>query len=86
MQKQFMPEDTKVGIIQAWLDDCTDEYVCFSFFGLHRLQTAESLDFPISRCKLTVYMRHEYEEPKQWEIKEINSIMNTCIAGWGSYR
>ena len=28
MQKQFMPEDTKVGVIQAWLDDCTDEYVC----------------------------------------------------------
>ena len=27
-------------------------------------------------------LRHEYEEPKQWEIKEINSIMNTCIAGW----
>ncbi len=27
-------------------------------------------------------LRHEYEEPKRWEIKEINSIMNTCIEGW----
>ena len=63
MQKQFMPEDTKVGIIQAWLDDCTDEYVCSEMIYREAL-------------------RHEYEEPKQWEIKEINSIMNTCIAGW----
>ena len=63
MQKQFMPEDTKVGIIQAWLDDCTDEYVCSEMIYREAL-------------------RHEYEEPKQWEIKEINSIMNTCIDGW----
>ena len=58
-----MPEDTKVGIIQAWLDDCTDEYVCSEMIYREAL-------------------RHEYEEPKQWEIKEINSIMNTCIEGW----
>ena len=63
IQKQFMPEDTKVGIIQAWLDDCTDEYVCSEMIYREAL-------------------RHEYEEPKQWEIKEINSIMNTCIEGW----
>lgn len=63
MQKQFMPEDTKVGIIQAWLDDCTNEYVCSEMIYREAL-------------------RHEYEEPKQWEIKEINSIMNTCIEGW----
>ena len=63
MQKQFMPEDTKVGVIQAWLDDCTDEYVCSEMIYREAL-------------------RHEYEEPKQWEIKEINSIMNTCIDGW----
>ena len=63
MQKQFMPEDTKVGVIQAWLDDCTDEYVCSEMIYREAL-------------------RHEYEEPKQWEIKEINSIMNTCIEGW----
>ena len=26
--KEFMPEDTKAGIIQAYLDDCTERYVC----------------------------------------------------------
>ena len=63
MQKQFMPEDTKVGVIQAWLDDCTDEYVCSEMIYREAL-------------------RHEYEEPKRWEINEINDIMNTCIEGW----
>ena len=63
MQKQFMPEDTKVGVIQVWLDECTEEYVCSEMIYREAL-------------------RHEYEEPKQWEIKEINSIMNTCINGW----
>ena len=28
MQKEFMPEDTKVGMIQAWLDNCGEDYVC----------------------------------------------------------
>ena len=63
LQKQFMPEDTKVGIIQAWLDECTEEYV----------------------CSMMIYreaLKHELEEPKQWEIREINGIMNDSIDGW----
>lgn len=28
MQKDFMPEDSKVGMIQVYLDKCKDEYVC----------------------------------------------------------
>ncbi len=28
LQKEFMPEDTKVGIIQGWLDTCHEDYVC----------------------------------------------------------
>ena len=28
MQKDFMPEDTNIGVIQAWLDNCCVEYVC----------------------------------------------------------
>lgn len=28
LQKDFTPEDTKVGIIQEWLDHCNKEYVC----------------------------------------------------------
>ena len=23
-----------------------------------------------------------FDEPKQWEIREINEIMNQCISGW----
>ena len=25
-------------------------------------------------------MNHAFDEPKQWEIREINEIMNQCIA------
>ena len=28
LQQQFMPEDTKVGLIQGWLDMCSQDYVC----------------------------------------------------------
>lgn len=28
LQKEFMPEDTKVGMIQEWLDECKEDYVC----------------------------------------------------------
>ena len=63
MQKEFMPEDTKVGIIQEWLDNCGEDYV----------------------CSLMIYreaLKHEYEEPKQYEIREINDIMNHSVEGW----
>lgn len=63
MQKEFMPEDTKVGRIQEWLDNCGEAYV----------------------CSLMIYreaLHHEYDEPKQYEIREINDIMNNSIEGW----
>ena len=63
MQKEFMPEDTKVGIIQEWLDNCEEDYV----------------------CSLMIYreaLKHEYEDPKQYEIREINDIMNHSVEGW----
>lgn len=63
LQQQFMPEDTKVGIIQAWLDAAKEDYV----------------------CSIMIYreaLRHTIEEPKQWETREINSIMNESIVGW----
>ena len=27
-------------------------------------------------------MNHAFDEPKQWEIREINEIMNQCIDRW----
>jgi len=66
LQKDFMPEDTKAGVIQGWLDSCNEEFVCSLM--LYR----EALEVP-------------YGEPKKWEIKELNDIMNSSIEGWEKY-
>ena len=63
LQKQFMPEDTKAGLIQSFLDDFSGTQVC------SKLIYAEALN-------------HSFDEPKQWEIREVNDIMNHCITGW----
>lgn len=63
LQKEFMPEDAKVGVIQLWLDELSDQYV----------------------CSIMIYkeaFHHEYDTPKDWELKEINNIMNHSIVGW----
>ena len=36
-------------------------------------------------CSKQLYkeaLNHTFDEPKQWEIREINEIMNQCITGW----
>lgn len=63
LQKQFMPEDTKAGIIQAWLDSTAEEYVC-------------------SRMIFSEALGHISDDPKQWELREINDIMNNSVHGW----
>ena len=63
MQRQFMPEDTKAGLIQTYLDNYDGDQVC------SKQIYAEALN-------------HPYDEPKQWEIREINEIMNNTIEGW----
>ena len=63
LQKEFMPEDTKVGIIQIWLDELSENYV----------------------CSMMIYKEafsHEFDTPKDWELKEINKVMNHSIVGW----
>ena len=62
-QKDFMPEDTKAGMIQAFLDSYTGDTVC-------------------SKQLYKEALNHAFDEPKQWEIREINEIMNQCITGW----
>lgn len=62
-QKDFMPEDTKAGMIQAYLDRSIDDTVC-------------------SKQLYKDALNHVFDEPKQWEIREINEIMNQCITGW----
>ena len=65
LQKQFMPEDTKVGVIQAFLDDFDGDMVC------SKLLYHEALG--------------RFDEPKSWEIREINEIMNQSVTGWIPY-
>jgi len=65
LQKDFMPEDTKVGQIQAFLDSFEGDMVCSKL--LHH----EALG--------------RFEEPKTWEIREINEIMNQSVTGWTAY-
>ena len=62
-QRDFMPEDTKAGMIQAYLDRYTGSMVC-------------------SKQLYKEALNHAFDEPKQWEIREINEIMNQCITGW----
>ena len=63
LQKEFMPEDAKVGMIQIWLDELKSDYVCSVMIYKEAFQ-------------------HEYDTPKDWELKEINNIMNHSIVGW----
>ena len=63
LQKQFMPEDTKAGMIQTFLDNYSGTQVC-------------------SKQIYADALHHAFEEPKQWEIREINDIMNNSIEGW----
>ena len=66
LQKQFMPEDTKAGLIQSFLDNYNGTQVC-------------------SKLIYTEALNHSFDEPKQWEIREINEIMNNSIEGWTAF-
>lgn len=66
LQQEFMPEDTKAGMIQSFLDKFVGPQVC------SKMLYAEALN-------------HAFDEPKQWEIREINDIMNNSIEGWQSF-
>ena len=63
IQEQFMPEDTKAGMIEAWLEETQEEYVC-------------------SKMIFCEALGHEGDDPKPWELREINSIMNQSVTGW----
>ena len=62
-QRDFIPEDTKAGVIQAFLDSYPGDTVC-------------------SKQLYREALNHAFDEPKQWEIREINEIMNQCVTGW----
>lgn len=66
LQKEFMPEDTKVGLIQAYLEKFTGNQVC-------------------SKQLYKEALNHAFDEPKQWEIREINEIINNSVNGWKQF-
>lgn len=63
IQRQFMPEDTKAGLIQGFLESFTGTQVC-------------------TKQLYKEALNHGFDEPKQWEIREINEIMNSSVSGW----
>ena len=65
-QREFMPEDTKAGQIQDYLDNYKGNMVC-------------------SRQLYREALGHSYDEPKQWELREINDIMNNAVTGWKAF-
>lgn len=66
LQKEFMPEDTKAGLIQAYLESFTGKQVC-------------------SKQLYKEALNHPFDEPKQWEIRDINEIMNNSVKGWKQF-
>ena len=39
-------------------------------------------------CSKQLYreaLGHDYDEPKQWELREINDIMNNAVTGWKAF-
>ena len=66
-QAVFMPEDTKAGMIQEFLDDFKGNMVC-------------------SKQLYKEALNHAFEEPKQWEIREINEIKHHSVSGWQAFK
>lgn len=66
LQQNFMPEDTKVGVIQGFLDGFHSDIVC-------------------SKQLYSEALKQGLNEPKQWEIREINDIMNNSVEGWRAF-
>ena len=66
-QTDFMPEDTKAGMIMDFLEKFKGDMVC-------------------SKQLYKEALNHTFEEPKQWEIREINDIMNNSVVGWKAFK
>lgn len=65
-QRDFMPEDTKAGQIQEYLENYSGKMVC-------------------SKQLYREALGHLFDEPKQWELREINDIMNNSVTGWKAF-
>lgn len=66
LRRESTPEDTKVGVIQDWLDNTTERAVCT------RMIYYECLNKDNDNAP----------EPTRWLIDEISDILNLKIKGW----
>ena len=48
-------------------------------------RTDETSDIRVSWSSNEKALNHSFDEPKQWEIREINEIMNNSIEGWTAF-
>ena len=71
-----MPDDTRIPIIQEWLDGLSSDYpgVC------SRMIYYECLNDDTNKHTSTT------KPPEKWELQEISDIMNLNIKGWMKYR
>ena len=53
-------------------------YIASPYAGDIEANTA----FAKKACRYKEALNHAFDEPKQWEIREINEIMNQCIDRW----
>ena len=70
IQKEATPDDTRIGLIQAWLDDLPEgvEFVCARMIWNH------------------VFAGTYERPPQAYELRDIADIMNLSISGWTKYR
>ena len=75
LQETSSPEDSKVGVIQAWRDDVRPAYVCTRMIWDMALPNPEHCHFG-----------NTTKDPEKWELQEIAEILNTSITGYSKYR
>ena len=80
---------TRAAMLESYLphpEAITDEQVSLFLKLLFHKDSTRQLKYTGSIvCSKQLYkeaLKHTFDEPKQWEIREINEIMNQCISGW----
>lgn len=70
LQKAATPEDTRVGMIQEWLDTCKEDVVCSRMIWDGIFGSKDD---------------YSNRQPQKYELREISDIMNLQIDGWEKY-
>ena len=90
LRKAERSEWSRYGQQKGTTDDLKTISQATVYLQRHELFTLEDLDIALQGVseKATAIredaeaLNHPFDEPKQWEIREINEIMNNSIEGW----